>query len=281
MKLDLTDVSVTLGIHRLVRNLTLHVPSGSVMGLVGPNGSGKSTALRTIYRSLKPSQGSIALDGRNIRAMSLIETATSVAALTQENSTDLDFTVHDVVSLGRLPYRTHNRPLTQTEWELCHWAMDTLDISHLSKRGILSLSGGERQRVLLARTLVQEPDVLILDEPTNHLDIAHQLALLSLVKQLGITVVVVLHDLNLAAAACDLVGVMAQGQLVACDKPATVLTENIIRDVFGVEATIVTHPRTGDPQILFHLDDQPSPTAATERHAHSSEKEKPYVHTSQ
>lgn len=280
MKLQFSDVTVTVGGTHLIEDFALTVPSGAVVGLVGPNGCGKSTALRTIYRSLQPSDGSIHLDDRNIHALSLKEIATSVAALMQESKTDLDFTVSDVVALGRLPHQSHHHILNDEERQLCHWAMDVLDVQHLANRGILSLSGGERQRVLLARTLVQEPEVLILDEPTNHLDISHQLDLLGLVKQLGITVLVVLHDLNLASAACDLVGVMAEGHVVACGNPEDVLTVDVIREVFGVEATVVSHPRTGDPQILFHLDGPTSIDDSTNHNSHSPEKETTYAHTS-
>lgn len=280
MQLQFSDVTVTIAGNQLIDRFSLTVPTGSVVGLVGPNGCGKSTALHTIYRSLGPSDGSIHLDESDIHTLSLKEIATSVAALTQESTTDLNFTVADVVALGRLPHHSHRHTLNEAEWELCHWAMKVLDVDHLAQRGILSLSGGERQRVLLARTLVQEPEVLILDEPTNHLDIAHQLQLLALVKQLGITVLVVLHDLNLASAACDVVGVMAEGRIVACGHPDEVLTTDVIRDVFGVEATVIPHPRTGDPQILFHLDSSPLTDDFTNHNAHSPEKETTYAHTS-
>ncbi|MDG4787776.1 ABC transporter ATP-binding protein [Micromonospora sp. WMMD1102] len=131
--------------------------------------------------------------------------------------------------------------------------MARLDIVHLADRGVLSLSGGERQRVLVARALVQEPEVLVLDEPTNHLDIRHQIELLSLLRDASLTVLVVLHDLNLAAATCDRIGVLSGGRLVAAGTPAEVLTAELVRDVFGVDATVVAHPLTGDPQLLYAL----------------------------
>lgn len=132
--------------------------------------------------------------------------------------------------------------------------MDRLDIRHLAHRGVLTLSGGERQRVLLARALVQEPEILVLDEPTNHLDVRHQVDLLSMLRGSGLTVLVVLHDLNLAAAACDRLGVLSHGRLVASGTPAEVLTTRLVADVFGVRASVVAHPLTGDPQLLYSLD---------------------------
>jgi iron complex transport system ATP-binding protein len=131
--------------------------------------------------------------------------------------------------------------------------MERLDIRHLARRGVLTLSGGERQRVLLARALVQEPEILVLDEPTNHLDVRHQVELLSLLRGTGLTVLVVLHDLNLAAAACDRIGVLSRGCLVASGPPADVLTTGLVDEVFGVRADVVPHPLTGRPQLLYSL----------------------------
>lgn len=118
---------------------------------------------------------------------------------------------------------------------------------------MLTLSGGERQRVLLARALVQEPKILVLDEPTNHLDVRHQVQLLSLLRGSGLTVLIVLHDLNLASAACDRIGVLSEGRLVTAGSPAHVLTPELVDEVFGVEASVVPHPRTGAPQLLYSL----------------------------
>lgn len=138
--------------------------------------------------------------------------------------------------------------------------MDRLGIRHLADRGVLTLSGGERQRVLLARALVQDPEILVLDEPTNHLDVRHQVQLLSLLRESGLTVLIVLHDLNLAAAACDRIGVLSQGRLVTAGTPKDVLTPELVQDVFGVEASVVPHPLTGDPQLLYSLAPTSDPT---------------------
>ncbi|WP_028646560.1 ABC transporter ATP-binding protein [Nocardiopsis sp. CNT312] len=255
MDLRMDGVSVTVDGTELVRELSLEVPGGRLVGLVGPNGSGKSTALRCVYRALRPSRGTVWLDGRDLSALSLRESARSVAALTQEGGSDLDFTAAEIVALGRTPHQRGNRPLDARERELCRSAMERMDVAHLADRGVLSLSGGERQRVLLARCLAQEPRVLVLDEPTNHLDVRHQVGLLSLVRRAGITVLVVLHDLNLAAAACDRVGVLSGGRLVASGTPRDVLVPELIERVFGVAATVVAHPRTGTPQLLYSLTD--------------------------
>ncbi|MFC7547781.1 ABC transporter ATP-binding protein [Plantactinospora sp. GCM10030261] len=254
--LKLDAVTVHADGHPLLRALSLTVGTGQVVGLVGPNGSGKSTALRCVYRALRPSRGVVRVGGSDLRAIARRDSARTVAALTQDGGSDLDFTVAEVVALGRTPHLRGNQALSRRERELCERAMARLHIAHLAERGVLSLSGGERQRVLVARALVQEPEILILDEPTNHLDIAHQIQLLSLLRGSGLTVLVVLHDLNLAAATCDRIAVLADGALVAAGSPCEVLTTVLLRDVFGVSATVVAHPLTGHPQLLYALTEE-------------------------
>lgn len=260
MDLGLDRLTVTVQGRDLVRALSLDVPSGGIVGLVGPNGSGKSTALRCVYRALRPSGGTVRLDGTDLSTLSLRTGARSVAALTQESTTDLDFTVEEIVALGRTPHQKGERALGPRERDLCRDAMERMDVAHLADRGVLTLSGGERQRVLMARCLVQEPRVLVLDEPTNHLDVRHQVGLLSLIREAGVTVLLVLHDLNLAAAACDRIGVLHEGSLVTVGTPIEVIEPGLVREVFGVEATVVPHPHTGDPQLLYSLAPSKGPT---------------------
>ncbi|MFF8641265.1 ABC transporter ATP-binding protein [Streptomyces sp. NPDC015345] len=253
MDLRIEGLGVVIDGKSLVRDLSLDAGSGEVVGLVGPNGSGKSTALRCVYRALRPATGAVRVGGDDIAGLSMRRSAQLVAAMTQDGAVELDFTVEEVVALGRAPHQRGNQALSGRERELCVRAMERLDIRHLAKRGVLTLSGGERQRVLLARALVQEPRVLVLDEPTNHLDVRHQIEVLSHLRGAGPTVLVVLHDLNLAAAACDRLGVLSQGSLVAAGTPEEVLTEELVADVFGVKATVVPHPLTGGPQLLYSL----------------------------
>ncbi|MFJ2768829.1 ABC transporter ATP-binding protein [Streptomyces sp. NPDC087300] len=253
MDLRIEGLGVDIGGRSLLRELSLDVPSGEVVGLVGPNGSGKSTALRCVYRALRPVAGTVRIGGDDISGLPVRDSARRVAALTQDGSVDLDFTVEEVVALGRAPHLRGNQALGARERALCAAAMERLGIGHLARRGVLTLSGGERQRVLLARALVQEPEILVLDEPTNHLDVRHQVEVLSRLRGAGLTVLVVLHDLNLAAAACDRLGVLSRGRLVASGTPAEVLTEELVAEVFGVAATVVPHPLTGDPQLLYSL----------------------------
>ncbi|GAB3760448.1 ABC transporter ATP-binding protein [Microlunatus parietis] len=255
MELELSALSVTIDGAELVRELDLTVATGEVVGLIGPNGSGKSTVLRCIYRALAPTGGVIMIDGRPIAGMPPRATARSVAALTQDNGADLDFTVAELIALGRAPHQSGNRALSDRERRLCADAMERLELTHLADRGIHSLSGGERQRVQLARVLVQEPRILILDEPTNHLDLRHQVGALSALRGTRLTVLVVLHDLNLAALVCDRLAVLQAGRLVRHGSPAEVLTESLVQDVFGIETVIIPHPAGGRPQLLHTLSD--------------------------
>jgi iron complex transport system ATP-binding protein len=253
MQLTLDDLTVRVDGRALVEALGLHLDHDEVVGLVGPNGSGKSTTLRCVYRALTPTAGRVLLDGQDIEGMGRRECARHVAALTQEQQVGLDFTVLEVVAMGRAPHRRDHEGLSAAEQELCRAALGQLDVAHLAQRSVLTLSGGERQRVLLARTLVQEPKVLVLDEPTNHLDVHHQLALLGLLRQAGLTTLVALHDLNLAASVCDRIAVLAEGRLVAVGPPAEILTPELVRKVFEVNAVVVTHPTTGATQLLYDL----------------------------
>ncbi|MFF1377490.1 ABC transporter ATP-binding protein [Streptomyces sp. NPDC058308] len=257
MVLSLRDLTVEAAGRVLVDRLNIEVSAGSVVGVVGPNGSGKSTALRCVYRAMRPTSGAVLLDGTDLASLKLRDSARSIAALTQESHTELDFTVEEVVALGRTPHAHGNQPLTARERELCGRAMDRLDVAHLADRSVLTLSGGERQRVLVARALVQEPRILVLDEPTNHLDVRHQVELLSFLRGSGLTVLTALHDLNLAAQVCERIAVLGAGCLVASGVPAEVLTSELVRKVFGVDADVVPHPRTGIPQLLYDL----APTA--------------------
>lgn len=263
MDLALDGVTVRNAGATLIRELSLKAASGEVVGFVGPNGSGKSTALRCVYRALRPTTGTVLLDGTDLAALSLRDSARSVAAVTQDNHADLDFTVAEVVALGRFPHHRGNHTLSERERQLCEEAMRLTDVTGLAGRGVLSLSGGERQRVLIARALVQEPKVLVLDEPTNHLDVRHQVRLLSFLRGCGLTVLVALHDLNLAAATCDRLAVLDRGTLVAHGPPADVLTPELVHRVFGVLPTVVAHPLTGSPQLLYTLHPEPDPAGGT------------------
>ncbi|GGU69720.1 ABC transporter ATP-binding protein [Lentzea flava] len=240
MRVELHDVTV----QGIIAGISLHAEN-EVVGIIGPNGSGKSTTLRCVYRALQPDAGAVLLDGTNVHKRQ--DVARDLAALTQESQVEFDFTVTEVVEMGRLP---HDRDPARDSAVVAA-ALATVDVTHLASRSFLSLSGGERQRVLIARAIAQEPRVLVLDEPTNHLDIRHQLDVLRLTRGLGVTVLTVLHDLNLAASCCDRLHVLDSGRLVASGPPEEVLVPELIAEVFHVTAHVVRHPTTGVPQLLF------------------------------
>ncbi|MGW0548866.1 ABC transporter ATP-binding protein [Streptomyces altiplanensis] len=251
MRIDIDELTVEISGARLVREATLRAPAGQVVGLVGPNGSGKSTLLRCVYRALRPSAGTVRLDGADLHALSAREGARRLAALPQEVVTEFDFTVAEVVAMGRLPHQRSVARTTDEDRRTCEAALAQVGAGHLAGRGFLTLSGGEKQRVLIARALAQQPRVLVLDEPTNHLDIAQQLDVLALVRGSGLTVLTALHDLNLAALHCDLLHVIDSGRIVASGAPHDVLTPELLAEVFGVRAHRVPHPESGAVQLLF------------------------------
>ncbi|MFF4410075.1 ABC transporter ATP-binding protein [Streptomyces sp. NPDC001262] len=251
MQVDVENLSVEIAGARLVEDVALRADSGRFVGLVGPNGSGKSTLLRCVYRALRPTAGRVLLAGDDLHALSAREGARRLAALPQESVSEFDFTVAEVVAMGRLPHQGAAGRVTADDTEACAAALARTGAAHLADRGFLTLSGGEKQRVLIARALAQQPEVLVLDEPTNHLDIAQQLEVLSLVRASGLTVLAALHDLNLAATHCDALYVIAGGRIVASGPPHDVLSAELLADVFGVRAHRVPHPVTGAPQLLF------------------------------
>ncbi|BCK69364.1 ABC transporter ATP-binding protein [Streptomyces platensis] len=251
MRIDITDLSVEVAGKRLVHDITLRAGSGRVVGLVGPNGSGKSTLLRCVYRALRPAAGTVRLDDADLHAMDARTGARLLAALPQEAGTEFDFTVAEVVAMGRLPHQRGSGRASAADTAHCTRALARVGADHLAGRGFLSLSGGEKQRVLIARALAQDPRVLVLDEPTNHLDVAQQLAVLALVRDSGLTVLTALHDLNLAALHCDELYVLARGRIVAAGPPHDVLTPELLAEVFGVRAHRVRHPESGAVQLLF------------------------------
>lgn len=248
----LEDVAWRAGGFPIVEQVSLHVREGETFGLIGPNGSGKSTILRLIAGILAPSSGAILLDGRDQSRLSRQRAARLVAFVAQQADTSARVSVRDAVELGRTPWLSMLQPFGAADARIVARALERVGMSAMSGRLWQSLSGGERQRVHLARALAQEPRVLLLDEPTNHLDIHHQLSILRLVRTLGVTAVVALHDLN-QALDCDRIGVMQAGRLIACGRPRDILTPDLIARVFDVRGHVVTDADDGHRLIRFTL----------------------------
>ncbi len=250
IRLSLDGIGVEIAGRRIVDQVSL-TALGEIVGLVGPNGSGKSTVLRAIYRVLRPADGQVRADGRDVWSMGAREAARMTAAVVQDSPSDLELTVVECVSTGRVPHGNLLGAGTQRDRHAIDQAMDAAGVSALADRDVSTLSGGERQRVQLARALAQEPGILVLDEPTNHLDVRHQLELLALVRDLRVTTLVTLHDLNLAAAYCDHVVVLSNGVVVATGSPAEVFTPDLLFAVFGVRAATLVNPLTGRLQLVY------------------------------
>ncbi|WP_166345993.1 ABC transporter ATP-binding protein [Phytoactinopolyspora limicola] len=254
--LRVDDVSWSVKGTVIVDGIELQGRPGEITGLLGPNGSGKTTLLRAIARLTRPDRGVVLLGGTDLSSLRRRDLARKLAVVEQHSGTDLDVTVLDVVLLGRTPYRSALQGDSEHDRVLALDALDQVDMLDLAGRKWTTLSGGEKQRVQLARALTQQPALLVLDEPTNHLDIAHALSLLALVRHAGLTTIAALHDLNLAAMFCDHLVVLNRGRLVAAGAPAEVLTPDLLREVYEVDADVSRHPQTGRPLLTFH---PPSP----------------------
>lgn len=251
MKLLTKDITVSLINKRIIHDICLEVKSGEFVGLIGPNGSGKSTLLKSIYRVLKPTAGWIGLDGDDMYKLSPRESARRMAVVRQESSVEFDFSVLEIVMMGRSPHKKVFQIDTSEDMQISVVALERVGMSEYGNRSFFSLSGGEKQRVLIARALAQQAEFLVLDEPTNHLDVRYQLQVMDLVKQLGITVLSALHDLNIATMYCDRLYVLKEGQLVTSGSPDDILSADLIREVFGVETDISIHPITGKKHVYF------------------------------
>lgn len=234
----------------IIADLAFQVEPGEMLAVVGPNGAGKSSLLRCLYRFHRPTAGLVRFDGEDVWAIKPRALARRVATVLQEPASDFGLTVAEIVELGLTPQLER---FSGPAWDPVEDALALMNLTGLAARDFASLSGGEKQRAMIARALVQRPDLLILDEPTNHLDIRHQLEVLALLAGLPTTVIVSLHDLALASAHADRVLVLDRGRQVQLGAPLDVLTPDTIRRTFAVEAAIDRHPATGRPRFSFHL----------------------------
>lgn len=250
MNISAKDIHLSYGAREILKGVDIHSENGEFVGLIGPNGSGKSTLLKCIYRILKPNAGQVFLDEEELKAMSIKKSARKMGVVAQHNYYNFEFTVREVVMMGRAPHKKALERDNAKDYEIVEEALKTVGMEGFAQRSFSTLSGGEQQRVILARALAQQTPCLILDEPTNHLDITHQLQLMRIVKNLSATVISAIHDLNIAAMFCDRIYALKEGRIIAQGTPREVLTEDFIRQVYQVDAEIAKDS-SGQMHILF------------------------------
>ncbi|PTR28879.1 iron complex transport system ATP-binding protein [Rhodococcus sp. OK519] len=246
------DVTWSVGGATILDGITCRAPSRGFTGLIGPNGSGKTSLLSAMARLTRPDSGRVEIDGDSATAMNRREFARTVALVEQHSATELELTVEQIVELGVIPHRGGwARPAAVGTADVVTESLAMAGITALRHRLWQSLSGGEKQKTQLARAFAQRPCVLLLDEPTNHLDVSASLELLDLIRGRGLTTVAAMHDLNLAAMYCDHLVVLSGGRVVTEGSPETVLTEDLLADVYGLDAIVQPHPRTGRPMVVL------------------------------
>jgi iron complex transport system ATP-binding protein len=252
--LSISDMTCGYDSGFTIRNVELRVEDGEIVGIIGPNGSGKTTLLKTISRALRPRSGTIEFGGRNMREMKISELAREIAVVSQSPETG-SMTVEEFVLLGRIPYYGRFQFLeTREDRQIAEKAMSLTDSLKIRNQFMGEISGGERQLALVARALTQEPKLLLLDEPTAHLDITHQVGVLDLVRrlnrELGLTVLMVLHDLNLASEYCHRLVLLNKGLVHKVGRPEEVIDYRIIEEVYETVVVVEKNPISSKPYVL-------------------------------
>ncbi len=237
--------------NKILKNISLEVPKGKFVGIIGPNGAGKSTLLKNIYGIYNNFKGNILIDNVSVKKISKKERAKKIAVLAQEEEHQFDFSVRDIVKMGRYPYKKFFEEYSLEDEKIVDEMLKKTGMDKYSERSFNTLSGGEKQKVLISRALAQKTDFLILDEPTNHLDIGYQLQIINIIKHLHITVLAALHDLNIAAIFCDYIFVMKDGEIITKGTPEEVLTEENLKNIFEIECYVGKNPINQKVQISY------------------------------
>lgn len=250
-KLQVKNLEFSIDKKEILKDISFEIPKGSFVGIIGPNGSGKSTILKNIYRLYKPDSGQILLDNKNLLNMKDKDCAKEIAVLAQESNSQFDFTVEQIVKMGRYPYKSVFEDYSKKDLDMVTDMLKRVGLEDYVGRSFSKLSGGEKQRTLIARALVQDTEFLILDEPTNHLDIGYQIQLMDLVKSLNITTLSAIHDMNMASMYCDYLIVMKDGKIKNCGSVKEVITEKMLKEIFGVNAYVGVNPMNNKLQVSF------------------------------
>ena len=251
MVLSVTDLSWQLNDKHILSTINFSLTEGKMLGIIGPNGAGKSSLLRCLYRFIKPTLGNIELFGQDIGVLSAKQFAQQIAVVLQDTPHHFDMTCSQLIALGLTPHKNAFDFTSKQDRQEVANTLIKVGLQDKANQAYESLSGGEKQRALIARAIVQRPQLLILDEPTNHLDIRYQIQILELLHALNITVITSIHDLNLASALCDELLLLDNGRCLAKGTPKQVLTEQRIAEVFDVCCEVRPHPQHGNPLISY------------------------------
>lgn len=251
MGLDVKNLQVSLSGNTIVHDVSMRVRDNQFVGLLGPNGCGKTTMLRTVYKSIKPDHGGVLLDKLDVLSASPKEVARRLSVVGQFNELSFDFSVRQLVLMGRTPFKKMMEPDNKEDIAIADKAITAVGLNGYENRSYATLSGGEKQRVILAKAITQHPTFMCLDEPTNHLDINFQLKLLSVVKSLKIGILAAMHDLTLAGIFCTYIYLMQKGKVVASGTPIEVLTHDNIFTVYGVDCHVTPNHKTGYLDISY------------------------------
>jgi iron complex transport system ATP-binding protein len=252
--LEIRNLNFSYGNNSVLKEITFTVTAGEFISIIGPNGAGKSTLIKMIDGILDAGQSEILLEGSPISNFSRKELAQKIAYLPQDSKFAFDFTVREVVMMGRFPYLKGVLAYTVADLHIVKEVMTLMEIDQFVDRSFNELSGGERQRVLIASALAQQPKILLLDEPTSALDLHHQIAIYHILKkqqkEQNLTIIVVTHDINLAAQYCERMTLMGNGMIIRDDTPENVLQFNLLQEIFGVKVFIDINPLTNSLYIL-------------------------------
>ncbi len=251
MLLKVENLSYQIDQIQILHSIDLQIKKGEFVGIIGPNGSGKSTCLKNIYRVLKPTQGAIYINQQSLSQQTNKQIAKELAVVSQEFDYGFEFTVRDIVLMGRYPLKEFYEREDENDEIIIDDALHKVGVFHLKKRNFSTLSGGEKQRVLIARAISQETEFIIMDEPTNHLDVGYQMKVMDLVYSLEKTVLTAIHDLNMAMVYCDKVIIINHGKIVATGKPSEIISEQLIHDIYDVPAHIEYNQYLGRNMIIF------------------------------
>ena len=226
---------------KILNNVSIEIKKGETVGVIGPNGSGKSTLLKNIYKVLKYDKGSVLIKDKEVKHISNKEMAKMLAVVSQDHESSFDFSVKDVVMMGRYAKKNHFYNFNEEDHQKCDDVLEQIGIKDLKHQSFLTLSGGEKQKVMLSRAMIQETEILILDEPTNHLDIGSQLNMLKMIKTIDKTILLALHDINFALTYCDRIYVLDNGSVYDQGLPDQVITRKLIKDLYGADSQIIRH----------------------------------------